>query len=70
MSMSKQQEVCLEDEPIYKSVPLIEPEPISNMEPPPLTRTLNIELHNLGRLDLKLDTILTKDDSLDNIVEG
>lgn len=71
MSMSKQQEVCLDDEPLYKSSPIldVESESLSNMQPPPLTRTLNIELHNVGRLDLKLDTILTKDDSLDNIVE-
>ena len=70
--MSKQQEVCLDDEPLYKSSPIldVESESLSNRQPPPLTRSLNIELHNLGRLDLEIDTILTKDDKLDNIVEG
>lgn len=69
--MSKEQEVHLDDETLYKSYPTIILEPVSNksnMQPPPLTRRLNIELESIGELDLQRN--FTKDDSLDNIVEG
>lgn len=69
--MSKQYELRFDDEPVYKSSPIVDVEPVSNetnMKPPPLTRRLNIELEGLGELDLQLD--LVKDDSLDCIIEG
>lgn len=69
--MSKEQEVSLDDEPVYKSCPRIILEPASNytnMQPPPLTKRLNIELDSIGELDFHLDLI--KDDSVNNIVEG
>ena len=69
--MSKQQELSFDDEPVYKSCPIVDVEPVSNdinMQPPPLTRRLNIELEGLGQLDFHLD--LVKDESVNNIVEG
>ena len=69
--MSKQQELSFDDEPVYKSFPIVDVEPASNdinMQPPPLTRSLNIELEGLGQLDFHLD--LVKDESVNNIVEG
>ena len=70
--MSKEQEVHLDDEPLYKSCPILDVEPAvsnkSNMQPPPLTRRLNMELDSIGELDLHRN--FTKDDSLDNIVDG
>lgn len=68
--MSKQQELSFDDEPLYKSSPTMISESVcndTNMQPPPLTRRLNIELEGLGELNLQLD--LAKDDSLDNIIE-
>jgi len=68
--MFKRPELSFDDEPVYKSCPTIILESSSNdtnMQPPPLTRSLNIELEGLGQLDFHLD--LVKDDSVNNIVD-
>lgn len=61
-----EQEVNFNDEVVYKSSPFMDPL-VTSRNPPPLTRTLNIELQTLGELNFALDT--SEVTNRDNIVE-
>ena len=65
-----EQELDFQNEVVYKSSPIMDPR-VTPSEPPPLTRTLNIELQALGELNFAFynSQANSQDNSLDNIVE-
>lgn len=65
-----EQELDFQNEVVYKSSPIMDPH-VTPSEPPPLTRTLNIELQALGELNFAFynSQANSQANSLDNIVE-
>ena len=65
-----EQEVDFHNEVVYKSSPIMDSH-VTPRNPPPLTRTLNIELQDLGELNFAFYNSQdnSQANSLDNIVE-